>query len=83
MAIETGMEKIRELKQRGYQIIATGEMGIGNTTTQQRHNGGIPGSSGRNCYRPGGRLKYGGTVPEGASDSEGAEASSSGSFGSH
>lgn len=33
MAIETGMEKIRELKQRGYQIIATGEMGIGNTTT--------------------------------------------------
>ncbi len=32
-AIETGMEKVRGLKRQGYQIIATGEMGIGNTTT--------------------------------------------------
>lgn len=32
-AIETGIAKICELKQEGYQIIATGEMGIGNTTT--------------------------------------------------
>ncbi len=32
-AIETGIEKACELKTAGYQILATGEMGIGNTTT--------------------------------------------------
>ena len=32
-AIETGMDMVGELKDKGYQIIATGEMGIGNTTT--------------------------------------------------
>lgn len=32
-AIEVGIQKVKELKERGYQIIATGEMGIGNTTT--------------------------------------------------
>jgi len=32
-AIETGIEMAFEMKRRGYQIIATGEMGIGNTTT--------------------------------------------------
>lgn len=32
-AIEVGIEKVRELKALGYKIIATGEMGIGNTTT--------------------------------------------------
>ena len=32
-AIATGIEIVRELKDEGYQIIATGEMGIGNTTT--------------------------------------------------
>lgn len=31
-AIETGTELVRELKEMGYTIIATGEMGIGNTT---------------------------------------------------
>lgn len=31
-ALKTGMELVRELKEQGYQIIATGEMGIGNTT---------------------------------------------------
>lgn len=31
-AIETGTELVRELKEMGYSIIATGEMGIGNTT---------------------------------------------------
>ncbi len=31
-AIETGIELVRELKEKGYKIIATGEMGIGNTT---------------------------------------------------
>jgi len=31
--IETGIDMVRELKEKGYQIIATGEMGIGNTTT--------------------------------------------------
>ncbi|MBD5445147.1 MAG: nicotinate-nucleotide--dimethylbenzimidazole phosphoribosyltransferase [Lachnospiraceae bacterium] len=32
-AIYTGMEIVEECKQKGYQILATGEMGIGNTTT--------------------------------------------------
>lgn len=32
-AISVGMEKVRELKEQGFQLIATGEMGIGNTTT--------------------------------------------------
>ncbi len=32
-AICVGMDTVRELKQQGYQIIVTGEMGIGNTTT--------------------------------------------------
>lgn len=32
-AIKIGIEKVQELKQAGYEILATGEMGIGNTTT--------------------------------------------------
>lgn len=32
-AIETGMELVRDCKKQGYDILATGEMGIGNTTT--------------------------------------------------
>ncbi|BCN32960.1 nicotinate-nucleotide--dimethylbenzimidazole phosphoribosyltransferase [Anaeromicropila herbilytica] len=32
-AIKAGIEIVRELKEMGYEIIATGEMGIGNTTT--------------------------------------------------
>jgi nicotinate-nucleotide--dimethylbenzimidazole phosphoribosyltransferase len=32
-AIEVGISKVYELKQEGYEILATGEMGIGNTTT--------------------------------------------------
>lgn len=32
-AIETGIRLVKELKDRGYQILVTGEMGIGNTTT--------------------------------------------------
>ncbi len=32
-AIEVGIGKVQELKAEGYQILATGEMGIGNTTT--------------------------------------------------
>lgn len=31
-AVETGIGLVRELKEKGYQILATGEMGIGNTT---------------------------------------------------
>lgn len=31
-ALQTGIEIVKELKEYGYQIIATGEMGIGNTT---------------------------------------------------
>lgn len=32
-ALEVGIEMVRELSEKGYQILATGEMGIGNTTT--------------------------------------------------
>lgn len=32
-AIETGINTVRELKEKGITLIATGEMGIGNTTT--------------------------------------------------
>lgn len=32
-AIETGIEMVKSAKEMGYKIIATGEMGIGNTTT--------------------------------------------------
>ena len=32
-AIETGIDLVRQLKQRGYEIVLTGELGIGNTTT--------------------------------------------------
>ncbi len=32
-ALETGIDLVRELSEKGYQILATGEMGIGNTTT--------------------------------------------------
>ncbi len=32
-AVETGIEAVKELKDKGYKIIVTGEMGIGNTTT--------------------------------------------------
>ena len=31
--IETGIQMVRHLKEKGYRILATGEMGIGNTTT--------------------------------------------------
>ncbi len=32
-AIEVGIQEVMSLKEKGYQLIATGEMGIGNTTT--------------------------------------------------
>ncbi|SHJ58638.1 nicotinate-nucleotide--dimethylbenzimidazole phosphoribosyltransferase [Parasporobacterium paucivorans] len=32
-AIEVGIDMVRELKEKGYNLIGTGEMGIGNTTT--------------------------------------------------
>ena len=32
-AIEVGIDIARDMKEKGYQILATGEMGIGNTTT--------------------------------------------------
>ncbi|WP_373213909.1 nicotinate-nucleotide--dimethylbenzimidazole phosphoribosyltransferase [Ruminococcus sp. 5_1_39BFAA] len=32
-AIEAGINVVKELKEKGYQMLATGEMGIGNTTT--------------------------------------------------
>ncbi len=32
-AVQVGLDLVRELKEKGYEILATGEMGIGNTTT--------------------------------------------------
>lgn len=32
-AIQVGIDTVKDLKEKGYQILATGEMGIGNTTT--------------------------------------------------
>ena len=32
-AIDTGVRLVKQCKEKGYQILATGEMGIGNTTT--------------------------------------------------
>ena len=32
-AVSVGIDLVRDLKAQGYQILATGEMGIGNTTT--------------------------------------------------
>lgn len=32
-AVQVGIDTVRELSQNGYEILATGEMGIGNTTT--------------------------------------------------
>ena len=32
-AIDTGVRLVKQCKENGYQILATGEMGIGNTTT--------------------------------------------------
>lgn len=32
-ALEAGIEMVRRLKEEGYELLATGEMGIGNTTT--------------------------------------------------
>lgn len=32
-ALETGIEMVEDLKKKGYKVLATGEMGIGNTTT--------------------------------------------------
>lgn len=33
LALETGIGMVKQLKDQGYQLVATGEMGIGNTTT--------------------------------------------------
>lgn len=33
LAVDTGIEIVRDLKSQGFDLIATGEMGIGNTTT--------------------------------------------------
>ncbi|MHB1485590.1 MAG: nicotinate-nucleotide--dimethylbenzimidazole phosphoribosyltransferase [Saccharofermentanales bacterium] len=44
-AIETGISMVYELKSRGYRLIATGEMGIGNTTTSSAVTAVILGKS--------------------------------------
>ena len=40
--LEAGIDMVRELNDKGYRILATGEMGIGNTTTSRGAVYGIP-----------------------------------------
>ena len=40
-AIETGIELVKDCKARGYHLLATGEMGIGNTTTSSAVASGL------------------------------------------
>ena len=35
-AVQVGIDCVKELSEKGYKIIVTGEMGIGNTTTSRR-----------------------------------------------
>ena len=42
-AVETGISLVRDLRRRGFRILATGEMGIGNTTTSTAVTAGILG----------------------------------------
>lgn len=46
-ALSFGISLVGELKQKGYRIIATGEMGIGNTTTSSAVTAAPPRPSGR------------------------------------
>ena len=39
-AVNTGVSLVGEMKQKGYQLIVTGEMGIGNTTTSPKRKRG-------------------------------------------
>ena len=53
-AVLTGVETARELCAGGVHLLATGEMGIGNTTTSRRRAGRAP-QGGRPGYRRAGR----------------------------
>jgi len=44
-AMQTGIELVKDCKEKGYKIIATGEMGIGNTTTSSAVASVLLGSS--------------------------------------
>lgn len=46
-AVLTGIELVRQLKELGYKIVATGEMGIGNTTTAAAVSAALLGLSAR------------------------------------
>jgi nicotinate-nucleotide--dimethylbenzimidazole phosphoribosyltransferase len=48
-AIEVGIDAVRQLCDRGYKIIATGEMGIGNTTTATALLCALTGASVKEC----------------------------------
>ena len=59
-AILTGIRLVQELSEKGYDIIATGEMGIGNTTTSRAVGSGLlgreaEGATGGDGWRPLGR----------------------------
>ncbi len=68
-AIEAGIEKTCELKEAGYEVLATGEMGIGNTTTSSAMTSVLLGLepvrvTGRGAGLPAERLKQKITVIE-------------------
>ena len=54
-ALETGISMVEELKNKGYSLIATGEMGIGNTTTSSAVASVLLNEDGRKNDRPGSR----------------------------
>ena len=61
-AVMTGLELVGELKEAGYRILATGEMGIGNTTTTAAVAAALLGRSPEETVGRGAGLSDGGLV---------------------
>ncbi|WP_324612705.1 nicotinate-nucleotide--dimethylbenzimidazole phosphoribosyltransferase [Massiliimalia massiliensis] len=61
-AVEAGIEMVRRLSEEGYQLIATGEMGIGNTTTSSAVASALTGLSVREMTGRGAGLSSAGLV---------------------
>lgn len=58
-AIRTGIQLVRDCKENGYELLATGEMGIGNTTTTSALTAALFGCSVREVTGRGAGLKDG------------------------
>lgn len=57
--IEAGIAMVEELKEKGYQILATGEMGIGNTTTSSAVASVLLGKKAEEVTGRGAGIKFG------------------------